>query len=262
MPKLAWDQLGDRTFQAGLDRGVLYLPNGKAVAWNGLTGLDEKFNIEMKSYYQDSIKYLDYQVMGEFAATLKAFTYPREFEPCIGLGSKGSGLVFHDQRPIPFGLSYRVKNGDDIAGIEGDYTIHLLYNLRAVPSDLSFSSLGEQVSPVEFAWDLSGTPEFAAGHRPTSHVSIKSSDLGFGMIQAIEDILYGTDIDVPYLPSLAELIDTIDNPVTIIDNGDGTWTATGSPNAVSLLSPTVFQVKGIPVNRIDEDTYQIETTEP
>jgi hypothetical protein len=65
---------------------------------------------------------------------------------------------------------------------------------------------------------------------------------------------------VPYQPSLAELIDTIDNPVEIIDNGDGTWTAIGSANAVSLLSPTVFQVKGIPVNRIDEDTYQIETT--
>jgi hypothetical protein len=27
-----------------------------------------------------------------------------------------------------------------------------------------------------------------------------------------------------------------------------------------LLSPTGLQVKGIPVNRIDKDTYQIETT--
>lgn len=262
MTKLAWDRAGDRKFQAGLDRGVLYLPDGRAVAWNGLTGLDEKFNIEMKPYYQDGIKYLDYQLLGEFAATLKAFTYPSEFERCIGQDSKGSGLVFHDQRPLSFGLAYRVKDGNDLVGTEGDYTIHLLYNLRAVPSDLSYATIGKDVAPVEFSWDLSATPEFAVGHRPTAHVSLKSSELGFGVLQQIEDILYGTDIDTPYLPSLAELIDTIDNPVEIIDNGDGTWTAIGSANAVSLLSPTVFQVKGVPVNVIDADTYQIETTEP
>lgn len=261
MAKLAWDQAGDRTFQAGLDRGVLYLPD-KAVAWNGLTGLDENSSMTMNSYYQDGIKYLDHQVLGEFSGSLKALTYPEEFEQCIGLDSKGSGLVFHDQRPVSFGLSYRVKNGDDLAGTDGDYTIHLLYNLRAVPSSLGYATMDQQASPVDFAWDLTSTPESVVGHRPTAHVSLKSSDMGFGMLQQLEDILYGTDIDVPYLPTLAELIDTIDNPVSIVDNGDGTWTASGSANAVSLLSPTVFQVKGVPVNIIDADTYQIETTEP
>jgi hypothetical protein len=260
MTKLAWDRAGDKTFQAGLDRGVLYLPD-KAVAWNGLTGVEEKFDIEMKPYYQDGVKYLDHQVMGSYAATLKAFTYPSEFEPCIGLASKGSGLIFHDQQPKSFGLSYRTGLGDDLEGLEHGYLIHILYNLRAVPSNIPFSTTDQQTSPVEFSWDITGTPEAAVGRRPTAHVSIKTTDLDFGMIQTIEDILYGTDIDVPYLPSLAELIDTIDNPVEIIDNGDGTWTAIGSANAVSLLSPTVFQVKGIPVNRIDADTYEIETTD-
>lgn len=260
MTRLAWDQVGDRTYQAGLDRGVLYLPDGTVVPWNGLTELTEKFNIEMKSYWQDGIKYLDYQAMGEFTGTLKALTYPEEFEQCMGLASRGTGLVFHDQRPKAFGLAYRVKNGDDVAGVDGDYTIHLLYNLRAVPSDISNTSISDSPSPVEFAWDLTSTPEFATGHRPTAHVSLQSADLDFGMISVVEDILYGTDSEPPYLPSLAELIDTIDNPVTIIDNGDGTWTASGSATAVSLLNPTTFQVKGIPVNIIDEDTYQIETT--
>lgn len=260
MAKLAWDQAGQKTYQAGLDRGVLYLPES-TVVWNGLTGVDEKFDIEMKTYYQDGIKYLDHQVMGNYSATLKALTYPDEFEGCIGLDTRGSGLVFHDQRPKSFGLSYRTGLGDDLEGLEHGYIIHILYNLRAVPSGISYATISDQVAPVEFSWDITGTPEASVGHRPTAHVSIKSTDLDFGMIQSIEDILYGTDIDTPYLPSLAELIDTIDNPVSIVDNGDGTWTAIGSANAVSLLSPTVFQVKGIPVNRIDEDTYQIETTD-
>jgi hypothetical protein len=261
MPKLEWDKPGDREFQTGVDRGVLYLPNGRAVSWNGLTGVDEKFDIEMKTYYQDGVKYLDHQVMGDYSATLKAFTYPDEFEQCIGLATRGSGLVFHDQKPTSFGLSYRTMLGDDLEGLELGYVIHILYNLRAVPGDISYTSIGKDVSPIEFSWTVSGTPEAASGHRPTAHVSINSTNLDFGMIQTIEDILYGTDIDVPYLPSLAELIDTIDNPVSIIDNGDGTWTAIGGASAVSLLSDTVFQVKGIPVNYIDRYTYQIETTD-
>lgn len=261
MTKLSWDQAGERTFKTGVDRGVLYLPT-KAVAWNGLTSLEESSSMTMNSYYQDGIKYLDYQVLGDFAATLKAFTYPDEFEECLGRHTKGSGLFFHDQPPISFGLSYRTRDGNDLEGVDAGYTIHVVYNLRAVPDASSFESIGADVAPVEFSWALTGTPEFSVGHRPTAHVSFKSSDLGFGMLQQIEDMLYGTDIDVPYLPSLAELIDTIDNPVAITDNGDGTWTAVGSATAVSLLSPTVFQVKGVPVNIIDADTYQIETTEP
>lgn len=261
MPTLAWDEVGERVFQAGVDRGVLYL-DGEAIAWNGLTSLEEVSTVEVNSYYQDGVKYLDHQVMGDFAATLKAFTYPDEFEACIGTQSRGHGLFFHDQPPKAFGLSYRTKLGNDLLGVDLGYMIHLAYNLRAVPSNNAYETLAAEVAPVEFSWALTSTPEFVTGYRPTSHISFKSTDLDFGVLQQIEDMLYGTDIDVPYLPSLAEIVDTIDNPVIIIDNGDGTWTATGSANAVSLLSPTTFKVTGIPVHYVDSDTWQIETTAP
>ena len=43
MTKLVWDASGTRTYETGVDHGVLYLDDdgkgryGKAVAWNGLT---------------------------------------------------------------------------------------------------------------------------------------------------------------------------------------------------------------------------------
>ena len=46
MSRLVWDKVGERFYETGLDRGVLY-PMGtggtsdKGVAWNGLTAVNE-----------------------------------------------------------------------------------------------------------------------------------------------------------------------------------------------------------------------------
>jgi hypothetical protein len=259
MPVLEWDQPGAKMFQTGVDRGVLYIGEN-AFVWNGLTGLDEDFNIESKAYYQDGVKYLDVQVLGEFAGKLKAFTYPQEFEDVIGKHSSGQGLYIHDQRPKSFGLSYRTKIGNDIDGIDHGYIIHLLYNLRAVPDSISNGTIAESPTPMEFSWSLSSTPEIVTGYRPTAHVSLKSTEMDAGSLELLEEILYGTDATTPYLPSLTELTDLLDNPVVIVDNGDGTWTATGSDRAVDYLNDTTVQILGVKVTTIDDDTYTLETS--
>lgn len=50
MPGLVWDRVGDRTYESGLDRGVLYLPDGSAVPWNGLTSIVENFDRKLTPY--------------------------------------------------------------------------------------------------------------------------------------------------------------------------------------------------------------------
>ncbi len=42
MTRLVWDQLGDRVYETGLDRGVLYFTDGGGVPWNGLTSVEER----------------------------------------------------------------------------------------------------------------------------------------------------------------------------------------------------------------------------
>ena len=67
MTKLAWDQAGQKTYQAGLDRGVLYLLD-KAVAWNGLTGVEEKFDIEIP--YNSNDARMDFETVRDVAEAI------------------------------------------------------------------------------------------------------------------------------------------------------------------------------------------------
>jgi len=46
MARLTWDNTGERLYETGVDRGVLYIPDGNGaysdgVAWNGLTTVTE-----------------------------------------------------------------------------------------------------------------------------------------------------------------------------------------------------------------------------
>lgn len=202
MTVLEWDAVGEKTYQAGIDHGVLYLPD-LVVPWNGLTGVDHDTAGEIQPYYQDGIKYLDHEVIGDWKGKLKAFTYPDEFERCIGV--KGSGVRAHGQRSSRFGLSYRTKIGNDAQGLDYGYTIHVLYNLRAIPDSQSYASLGDSVEAMEFGWTLSATPEFAEGIVPTAYISIKSTDVDSETLELIEGWLYGTEEAAPALPAFADL---------------------------------------------------------
>lgn len=205
MSRLEWDQVGERKFQAGVDRGVLYLPT-VAVPWNGLTGVEETTSTKSQPYYQDGVKYMDYQVLGDFTATLKAFTYPEEFEPCIGIETNGNGVFFHDQPGEPFGLSYRTLLGNDISGLDHGYIIHVMYNLRAIPSASAYSSVGGTITPMEFSWALTSLPELVPWMHPTGHISIKSTDIDPGKLEDIEFALYGYDLGNAYLPDITEFV--------------------------------------------------------
>jgi len=205
MARIEWDQPGEKKFQTGVDRGVLYLPNA-VVAWNGLTGVEENFNTKSQPYYQDGIKYMDYQVLSDFSATLKAFTYPDEFDQCVGIRLNINGVSVHDQLGEPFGLSYRTLLGDDISGLDHGYIIHVLRNLRAIPSSNAHSSLGGNVTPMEFSWVLTSTPENIPWRRSTAHVSIRSTYHDATRLAGFEDILYGSASSPPHLPTFAELV--------------------------------------------------------
>lgn len=204
MTRLEWDQIGERKFHTGIDRGVLYLSNF-AVPWNGLTSVEEVPSQKIQPYYQDGMKYMNAQILGHYEANLKAFTYPDEFERCLGIEPNGNGVSFHDQRAEIFGLSYRTLIGDDLSGIDHGYIIHVLYNLTAIPSSNTYASLGGQVTPMEFSWNLTSMPEYVSGYRPTSHATIRSTAVDPTQLEEIEDLLYGSTTWDGSLPSITAL---------------------------------------------------------
>lgn len=262
MAKLAWDQPEERPYESGVDRGVLYLPTGEGVAWNGLTAVEEDAYESTEPVYVDGVKYRDVQKIDDYAATLKAFTYPDEFLEFDGVLAVGEGLYVGDQRARTFGLSYRTGVGNDADGDDYGYKIHIVYNITASTDTKEYATQGEESSAMEFSWKLNAVPPAYPGFRPTAHIIVDSTLINRFLLSDIEDVLYGTDTTDAYLPPIDDLagMAATFTTIDIIDNGDGTWTAVGPDELITMTDATTFRIDEVNAVFIDDDTYQISTT--
>lgn len=265
MPAIVWDKVGDRTYESGLDRGVLYLPDGSAVAWNGLTSVVENFDRETNPVYYDGMKISELITLGSFSATLSAVTYPDEFTEVEGAASLKRGVIFQDQPPQSFALCYRTKVGNDFAGPDSHYKIHILYNLFAIPSDKTYASVGDDPSLVEFEWELTAIPEEVPGFRPMAHIVIDSSKLDPWLLEDLELQLYGGQVVEASLLPMPSLVEFINEwyRVKIVDHGDGTWSAIEArPGFISFLDPAeeIFQLVRVNATYLSEDEFEITDT--
>jgi len=205
MPKLDWAKVGERFYEAGVDRGVLYIGDEPGVAWSGLTSVKEGHSGgESKASYLDGIKFSDRKVYEEFEATIDAYTYPDEFAECDGTKSLGNGLFATQQRRKSFGFSYRTKIGNDLQGWDFAYKIHLIYNALAEPTDREYETLNPSSEPFNFSWKVTTKPP-VLDFVPTAHYVIDSRTTPEGLLSFIEDILYGNEDNIARLPDLGEL---------------------------------------------------------
>jgi hypothetical protein len=264
MPTLVWDKFEDRVYQSGLDRGVLYLPDGSAVPWNGLVEVIENYNNESEPVYYDGRKINDLVSLGDFSASMKALTYPEEFVELEGFASMRQGLLVGDQRPKAFGLAWRTKVGSAIDEDEG-YKIHLLYNVTAIPQEKTHTTISNDPSMEEFEWAIFAVPEEIPGFAPTAHFILDSREVDPWLLEEIEGKLYGSVSLSAFLIPMAQLVSFINEwyRVKIVDNGDGTWTATSQREGfISFLDrdETEFQIQHINAVYLDEDTYRLSDT--
>lgn len=263
MPRLEWGTPGSRLYEAGVDRGVLYVPGNSGVAWTGLTSVNmSSSGGGVKSYYLDGNKYLMVSAAEEFAATINAFTYPDLFTLCDGSSQPRTGLRLTQQRRKTFGLSYRTRVGSDLNGDLG-YKIHIIYNALAEPSDRSYSSVGDEIDPTEFSWSIVTRPPTVQGYRATSHVEIDSRTTDRNVLEAVEETLYGSDEITPRLPTFSELLTIFDDLYVFIvtDNGDQTFTIQGPDEAITSLPDIYLQFDWPTVLPVDENTYTISSGE-
>lgn len=264
MAVLVWDKIGERIYQTGIDRGVLYLNDGRVVPWNGLIGVEESSNPELKSFYLDGVKFLTNLAPGDFLGKLKAFTYPDEFDSVNGIASPAPGLSYYEQPPKSFNLAYRTRVGNDVDGQEHGYKIHILYNIFASPDAHSFNTIQDSgISPVEFGWSLTGTPPNLNKFKPTVHISMDSTKTPPVVWNLLEDQLYGTDSIDPSLPSIQDIGKYFGylEALIIVDVGDGTWIAYDEGNGyITMLDDTTFQIDNADTTYLDPDTYQISST--
>jgi hypothetical protein len=243
--RLSWGSVSKRTYETGIDRGVLYPNGGPGVAWDGLISVSENpTGGESTPFYIDGYKYHEKSAPEEFRANIEAYTYPDEFEVCNGTQSLGSGLYITQQRRVPFGLCYRTRVGNPVDGDDHGYKLHLVYNALAAPTNKNYSTVDDSPDPLAFNWAITTKPVKTPGHRPTPQMIVDSTKVTAPLLKAIEDILYGTTDDAPRLPSPTEIISLFGGWPTlqVVDNGDGTFTIYGPDDVVRLLDATTFQI--------------------
>jgi hypothetical protein len=260
--QITWDEVGERHFEAGVDRGVLYPEQGPGVPWNGLISVQEKpIGGEVEPYYFDGVRYMTVIAYEEFSATIEAFYYPEEFEECDGSTELGTGISALHQPRKSFGLCYRTKIGNDLDLLDHGYKIHLVYGAVVSPSDKSWGTVSTSLSPSNFSWDISATPIRVQGVRPTAHFIIDSTKLTPEALEQIENILYGTGTDDPRLLTAEELVHLAapSGGITIFDNGDGTWTAIGPDSDISVAGGQ-FEITNANATYLDADTYEISNS--
>jgi hypothetical protein len=262
MTSLVWDKIGDRRYETGLDKGVLYLTDGVVVPWNGLISIVEKFDKELSPIYYDGVKISDIVSLGDFSASMKAVTYPDEFLNLEGYGFLRKGLFVGNQDPQTFSLSYRTQMGSDDEDNNAGYKIHIVYNVTAIPADTTYASITADQNFVEFEWDISAVPQEVLGFRPTAHIIINSIDLEPELLSYLEGQLYGTDTTDPYLMSINDLISYMYTwaRMEIVDNSDGTWTAIclfEEDLLIDLADETLFTLVNANARYINSESYEI-----
>lgn len=253
--RLLWDQVGERTYETGVDRGVLYLHDNagnynNGYAWNGLVTVTESpSGADANPQYADNIKYLNLLSAEQFGGTVEAFTYPDEFGQCDGTAEPTPGVQVGQQGRRTFGLCYRTRVGNDVDGTDHGYKLHLVYGALAAPSDKAFGTINDSPSAITFSWAITTTPVDAGGTlKPTASLVIDSTKVAAAALTQLEDILYGTAGGDPRLPLPAEVISIFSGTVTVVQTSAPTYDAATDIITIPAVTGVQYEVDGEPVS--------------
>lgn len=195
---IKWDESGEKIYEMGVDRGVLYDVNENGAytpgtAWNGLTAVNETpSGAEATKLYADNIIYATMYSAEEFGGTIEAYMYPDAFKKCIGEAELATGVSISQQERKTFGLSFRTKVGNDTEGDDHGYKLHLIYGATASTSERAYNTVNDSPEAITFSYEFTTVPVNATGFKPTSLIVIDSRTVNPSKLAAFEAILYGT----------------------------------------------------------------------
>lgn len=214
MAVLEWDKTGERLYETGTKKGVLYPWDtekgnyGTGVAWNGLTGVTESpSGADPTDLYADDIKYLTLRAAEEFGGTIEAYMYPDAWMECDGSAAPSKGLVIGQQGRKSFALSFVTTVGNDTQTNDYGEKIHLIYGATASPSERSYQSINDSPEAITFSWEFTTTAVAVEGYKPTSCLTIDTTKADSEKVEALKTILYGSESEEPRIPMPNEVIE-------------------------------------------------------
>lgn len=210
MTALVWDKTGERLYETGVRKGVIY-PQGEdgaypvGYAWNGLTSASiNPTGAEPNALWADDIKYLNLISAEEVEGTIEAYTYPDAFKECNGEAELSTGVSIGQQPRKPFGFCFRTVIGNDTKLEDYAYKLHIVYGATVQPSEASYETINDSPDAITFSWDYSTTPVNVKDHKPTATLEIDSSKFNTEALKAkltkLEAVLYGSEQTEARLP--------------------------------------------------------------
>ncbi len=199
MTRLVWDQTGERLYETGSDRAVLYLEDEhgaypKGVAWNGFIGITESpSGAEETKLYANNSEYVAFRSNEEFGGTITAYTVPDDFKQCDGSLELVPGMSIGQQTRKRFALCYRTIIGNDTETNEHGYKLHVVYKATVSPSEKQYTSINDSPEAVELSYEFSCGKVDVTGAKPIAHLEFDSTKLSKKAWKALEDKLYGDD---------------------------------------------------------------------
>lgn len=214
MPKLLWDQVGERLYETGVSKGVLFTQasNGsydKGVAWNGLVSVSKSPDGgEDNPIYADNMKYISLTSAENLNGSISAYTYPDEFESCDGSKEINPGVFVGQQTRVPFAVAYITIVGNDTLGNGYGEKLHIVYNAKVSPSERSYETVNADPSAITFAWDFTTTPLDLSdiGLNASAGIVIEKNAVGVSIWNAIIDKIHGGTSEEATLPTIQELV--------------------------------------------------------
>lgn len=274
MAKLVFDAEGQRLYESGVSKGVLFVKKDdgtydNGVVWNGLTAVNESPDGgEPSDIYADNIKYLTLMSVENFNGSIEAYTYPDAFAECDGSKEVATGVFVGQQKRRAFGMCYRTEIGNDVTSELG-YKLHFVYGALASPSDKNHETINDNPDAATFSWDITTTPIVvnAPGVKPTAHLTVDSTKVTSEKLQAIEDAIYGTTLTNSRMLTPDEIIAIINDTTTYtittnVTNGTYTGATTVVSNGSAQVQITANEGYTLPDNVTvtgADSTYNSET---
>ena len=221
MARLKWDNAGERFWETGVDRAVLYVGNS-AEAWSGVTAINESpSGSEPTKIYADNVVYGIVMSPEENAVTIEAFQYPELFSKCVGKVELGKGAYIGQQDHVPFALCWRSMIGNDLTNNAG-YKLHIVPVLYASSSEDSSSTINDSPEQKSFSWSATAIPFKVDEEHNASSVVLDSRVFNktgrWNALMAIEDLLYGTNNTDAKMPTISKIFEIADSADAITDS--------------------------------------------
>jgi len=253
---LTWDQIGERIYETGVDRGVLYIPTDgvydTGFAWNGLTGVTESpTGGEVTPLYADNIKYVNLISLEEYAGTIEAFTYPDEFGQCDGTSQPETGVYVGQQTRHPFGFAWRTRVGNDTEATDHGYKLHLAYGCMVSPSEKAYATINDSPEAITFSWEFWTTPVAFDPEgdyddlKPTAYICIDSTKVAPADLAELEDFLYGTTGTDPSLPTPDAVLAIFAGALTLATPTAPTYNSTTDIVTIPSVTGVIYSVEGV-----------------